>query len=1149
MPFFSLIKTVLPLHDQCNRERNITFVFKVLKKYKLDNTPIIRRNHFFSEHLAPIVGTLALLASTSTMAAFEQATPASVSGSAGYTDSYKIENLVNNSGLSGSAPNQTSGYSYGGTWMKSGTTGTLTFDMGGVYQIDKMELWIYSHYSHSSRNRAAKDIKISYSMDDLSYTVDQTITGPQNTSGNNDPVPKQEFALTTTQTARYIKLDVLNSHGGGYVGLNEVKFNAQKMSPDGVPTVTGTYQEGETLTGSYTYSDAQGDAESGTSTIWQRADDDAGTGAADIATTDHSNVTAPGTDTYVVAAADNGKYVRYCVTPSDGTYTDPQTCTDWTAVFISQTISFSPTTTGTYGGTQTLSATATSSLDVSFASTTTSVCTVTGTPATTLTYVSAGTCTVTADQAGNSTYAAAPQVSTDITVAKVDITAAADDKSRGFGEANPALTLTYTGLINSDTAADIDTAPTLATTASATTAVGSEAITCTGGSDANYNITSCADGTLTITNVSTTTTIDSYAPTPAAVGQAVTFNFTVTPTSGSNPTGLVTISDGAGSNCTHTLVDSDAGSASCNISYSSAGTYNMNASYAGDANFNTSSTATSVTQQVNTATVVATMNSSATEGGADGNYTVALSSVPSGNVEVTLTPDSQCIVTSSNPVTFSDVSTKTVTVQAVDDDVVEGTHTCQISHTITVGDGGEYVTNMSLTNAVVTIVDNNHGVVVTSNNTSITEGNSTTFDVVLSVEPTASVTVTIAANTQLSLDSETLTFTSGDWDTAQTVTVTAVDDSNVESNHSSSITITSSSADANYEGGTVIVDAAETDKLTINIADNDVASSEESTSSGPPADRYQLSVAGSQAHIKSNPSGIDCEYGSGTCAKLFDRGARVELELVGIKTAHGLSAEDYNITWFGDSDCKDLVVRMHDSVTCAVRVQGKPGVDYSGGNATENDTINNPVTNQLEFLNFSGHSSLRGGAEDIFLGFILEGSGTADVILHADVLDNGVLPQLDFNEVIVSNQGVYGQLLNRRQQSESFILEQTVGEGIYTIQMSSVGTKGRGQAAITLKNNQLKLSSLSIRGYLKDYLVLNFIVGGEGAQKVHVKPLILSGNVVTELHLLNLITQQALISETTGDGATTEVSAGAYAILLKVVEGEGVGMIGIDLVD
>jgi hypothetical protein len=78
-----------------------------------------------------------------------------------------------------------------------------------------------------------------------------------------------------------------------------------------------------------------------------------------------------------------------------------------------QTITFATPGAQNVGTPLALSATATSNLAVTFASTTTSVCTVSGTAAT---MVSTGTCTIQATQTGNSTYAAAPMISQSFTV-------------------------------------------------------------------------------------------------------------------------------------------------------------------------------------------------------------------------------------------------------------------------------------------------------------------------------------------------------------------------------------------------------------------------------------------------------------------------------------------------------------------------------------------------------------------------------------------------------------------------------------------------------------------------------------------------------------------------------------------------------------
>ncbi len=93
--------------------------------------------------------------------------------------------------------------------------------------------------------------------------------------------------------------------------------------------------------------------------------------------------------------------------------------TDTTIILQSQTITFGALSNQLLGlPAFTVSATATSGLAVSFASTTSPVCTVSGPSGATVTLVSTGTCSITASQAGNATYAAAPSVPQSFTVAQ-----------------------------------------------------------------------------------------------------------------------------------------------------------------------------------------------------------------------------------------------------------------------------------------------------------------------------------------------------------------------------------------------------------------------------------------------------------------------------------------------------------------------------------------------------------------------------------------------------------------------------------------------------------------------------------------------------------------------------------------------------------
>ncbi|MDO8965007.1 MBG domain-containing protein, partial [Algoriphagus sp.] len=114
-------------------------------------------------------------------------------------------------------------------------------------------------------------------------------------------------------------------------------------------------------------------------------------------------------------------------------------------------------------------------------------------------------------------------VSGTLTIGKKDLTITADDKQRTYGEANPALTFSYTGLVNGDT--KVTTEPSIATTALASSNVGTYPITLSGGSDDNYTIT-LVNGTLTIGKKDLTITAEDNQKTYGDANPALTFSYT-----------------------------------------------------------------------------------------------------------------------------------------------------------------------------------------------------------------------------------------------------------------------------------------------------------------------------------------------------------------------------------------------------------------------------------------------------------------------------------------------------------------------------------------------------------------------------------------------------------------------------------------------
>src|SRR5258707_10238719 len=83
-------------------------------------------------------------------------------------------------------------------------------------------------------------------------------------------------------------------------------------------------------------------------------------------------------------------------------------------------------------------------------------------------------------------------------------------------------------------------------------------------------------------------------------------------------------------------------------------------------------------------------------------------------------------------------------------------------------------------------------------------GGSATFTVVLNTQPTANVTIGLASNdlTEGTVAPASLTFTTANWNVAQTVTVTGVDDAIVDGNIAYTIvTAPATSTDGNYKIG------------------------------------------------------------------------------------------------------------------------------------------------------------------------------------------------------------------------------------------------------------------------------------------------------------------------------------------------------------
>ena len=308
-------------------------------------------------------------------------------------------------------------------------------------------------------------------------------------------------------------------------------------------------------------------------------------------------------------------------------------------------------------------------------------------------------------------------------------------------------------------------------------------------SGADYNSVSNASVTVTVTDDETAGV--TVTPTSLTVDEGGTNTYTVK--LDTEPTGTVTV----------TIVDpTDNADVSANpaslrfstSNWATAQTVTVSAAEDGDASqdtatvthtvsggdyasFAASSVSVIVTDNDTPGVSVTPMSLTVGEGGT-GRYTVKLNTQPSGDVTVAISSDNTDATASPSSLTFTTTTwstAQTVTVTAGQDDDAAN-DTAALTHNPS---GADYA---SVSNADLTVTvtdDDTRGVTFTPTSLTVNEGGTNTYTVVLDTEPTAAVTVTIVdptAPTDVTADPASLTFFTSDWDTAQTVTVSAAED-------------------------------------------------------------------------------------------------------------------------------------------------------------------------------------------------------------------------------------------------------------------------------------------------------------------------------------------------------------------------------------
>ena len=193
-------------------------------------------------------------------------------------------------------------------------------------------------------------------------------------------------------------------------------------------------------------------------------------------------------------------------------------------------------------------------------------------------------------------------------------------------------------------------------------------------------------------------------------------------------------------------------------------------------------------------------------------YAVTLQTRPTADVTVTITGASGDLRLDRTSLVFTRADWRDpqdVTVTAADD--ADSVQDAAVTLRHVASGAAEY--RGLRAELVVSIRENDPGLVFSETALSVPEGQTANYTVALATLPTANVTVRVTGESgDLSLDRSRLQFTRGDWDDAQTITVAAAEDDDTSTD--AAVTLAHQASGGGYDGiaGTLRVTIAEDDR-------------------------------------------------------------------------------------------------------------------------------------------------------------------------------------------------------------------------------------------------------------------------------------------------------------------------------------------------
>ncbi|MFA5374661.1 MAG: hypothetical protein WC455_02740 [Dehalococcoidia bacterium] len=390
-------------------------------------------------------------------------------------------------------------------------------------------------------------------------------------------------------------------------------------------------------------------------------------------------------------------------------------------------------------------------------------------------------------------------------------------------------------------------------------------------------------------------------------------------------------------------------------------------------------------------TVTPTAGLVTTEAGGTANFTIKLNAQPAANVVINLSSnDSTEGTVSPSSVTFSTANWSTlriVAVTGVNDALMDGNISYSIITAAASSDDTDY-NNLNAADVSVTNTDND-GLGISVNPASglvTTEaGGTANFTIVLNNQPTDNVSIGLSSNdsTEGTVSPSSVTFSTANWSTPRTITVTGVNDALIDGNISYTIvTAAASSTDANYNGlDAADVSVTNTDNDAVGISVNP-ASGLVTTEAGGTANFTIVLNTQPTANVVINLSSSDT--GEGT----------ISLSSVTFNTSNWSTPRTVTITGVNDA-----LVDGNIAYTIVTAASSSTDANYSGLNAADVSVTNTdtPVPAPTPTISFD-----IGGAK---ASLNISSSGVIQQAVNVTSADDNISMHIQSGTTALNDQG------------------------------------------------------------------------------------------------------------------------------------------------